>query len=116
MKFFLFEPFSKWRDWSSSSRKNLYFKPVKIFDAEGLFTSVRFASIVKVSRCSAISAKEPSSAYNEVEQLVLKARPDATTRGETPSPTKNKSCCPVVRTPEGFAVESVCPPRSYTFF
>src|SRR5438132_3554340 len=66
--FLRFEPFSKIRDWSSSF-KNLYLKPVRYFTQRSR-TSVRLASIVKVSRCSAIGREAPCSAYNGGEQVV----------------------------------------------
>src|SRR6267142_3039989 len=69
VKMFLrFEPFSKISDWSSSF-KNLYLKPVRYFTHRSR-TSARLASIVKVSRCSAIGLEAPCTAYNGGEQVV----------------------------------------------
>src|SRR5271169_1326168 len=65
--FFLFEPFSKRRDWSSS-RKNLYLKPVRYLTHRSL-TSPLLASIVKVSRCSAIGGRDPSVHITGVNNL-----------------------------------------------
>src|SRR2546427_8440229 len=66
--FLCFEPFSKIRDWSSS-RKNLYLKPVRYLTQRSR-TSPLLASTVKVSRCSAIGREAPRSAYNGGEQLL----------------------------------------------